>query len=273
VNRHLNKSVQIFPLSSADMADVAALQPEGWGDILPSIRFYCTSEFCHPLKATLDGKLVGIGTAIVHHSSAWLAHIIVHNDYRNAGIGTTITKSLIDLLSKTRCNTLFLLATALGEPVYRKFGFVAEAQYMFLDHGTLPSLTAETNLTLFDLKYYDSLLRFDQKVSGENREKLINAHLTGIRLFLEEKEIIGYYIPTLGEGPIVARDAHAGTELMKYRWMTTKTFCLPTNNEQGIHFLQRHGYQECRHASRMILGRKISWDGRQMYSRIGGNLG
>jgi GNAT superfamily N-acetyltransferase len=266
-------SVSIQQLTLEDLEHVGVLQPDGWGDILTSIRFYCTSGFCHPLKATIDDKLVGIGTAIIHGTTAWLAHIIVHKDHRKAGIGTTITKSLIDLVHKTSCQTMLLIATTLGEPVYRKLGFSVETRYLFLDNGTLPEPAGESNIIPFQQQYQDTLMQFDHRISGEYREGLFSAHLTDSKLFLDGGEITGFYIPSLGEGLIIASDPHAGIELMKYRWKLNKMFCIPVNNEFGISFLKQHGYETLREASRMILGKKIVWDASHIYSRIGGNLG
>lgn len=263
----------IEPLTAKDVEPAAALQPEGWGDILAPIRFYSTSRFCHPLKATIHDRIVGIGTAIIHESSAWLAHIIVGKDYRNAGIGAAITQSLVNLIRGTGCETMLLLATALGEPVYKKLGFNTEAKYVFLDHGDLPDPSKNDNVIAFNQQYRQPLLDFDKRVSGENREKLLNDHFIATKLFLHEHDIKGFYMPTLGDGLIISSDPVAGIELMKHKWKVNKMFCLPLSNVEGINFLERHGYKRIREASRMILGKKINWDGSQIYSRIGGNLG
>jgi ribosomal protein S18 acetylase RimI-like enzyme len=266
-------AMMILPLAASDVEPAAALQPEGWGDIQPSIRFYCTSSFCHPLKAIINDKLVGIGTAIIYGSTAWLAHIIVHKDYRKAGIGTAITQSLMQLVQQTACETIFLIATALGEPVYKKVGFEVEARYVFLDHGNLPEPCNDAHVVAFDQRHLEALLEFDNRVSGENRGILLTDHLSDIKLFVEDEGIKGFYIPTLGEGLIISSDPVAGMELMKHKSKLNKMFCIPVANVAGIKFLEQNGYQKIREASRMLYGKKIIWDGSRIYSRIGGNLG
>jgi len=268
-----HNDLTIQPLTAKDVEAAASLQPEGWGEILAPIRFYTTSLFCRPLKATIRNQIVGIGTAIIHERTAWLAHIIVGKDYRNAGIGAAITQSLIDLVRATGCETMQLLATALGEPVYKKLGFSVEAKYVFLDHGNLPEPSHDENVVSFDVRHRQTLLAIDKRVSGENREKLFNDHLIHCKLFLQQEEIKGFYLPTLGDGLIISGDPVAGIELMKHKSKLNKMFCLPMDNVSGINFLEQHGYKRLREASRMVLGKKINWDGRQIYSRIGGNLG
>ena len=132
-----NPTVQIEPFTSKDLEWIPHVQPEDWPDILPSIQYYCTSDFCFPLKATLGGKPAGIGCAIIHGRTAWLAHIIVGKGYRNSGIGTTITRSLIDLVNHTPCQSILLIATNLGEPVYKKVGFETQTEYLFFENTSL----------------------------------------------------------------------------------------------------------------------------------------
>jgi GNAT superfamily N-acetyltransferase len=265
-------AITIQPLTATDVEPAGVLQPEGWGDIRASIRFYCTSPFCHPLKATIDDKLVGIGTAIIHGTTAWLAHIIVHKDHRKAGVGTTITQSLMHLVRQKGCETVLLIATALGEPVYKKIGFEIEARYVFLDHGNPPE-SSDKNVIGFNERYREALLKLDNLVSGEYREKLLTDHLPDTKLFVQEAELKGFYIPTLGEGLIISSDPVAGIELMKCKSKLNKMFCIPLDNIAGIKFLEQHGYQRIREASRMVYGKKITWDGSRIYGRIGGNLG
>lgn len=267
-----NPDVRIEPLTAADLKEIAFLQPEGWGDILPSIQDYCILDFCFPLKATIGNTIVGIGTAIFHRSTAWLGHIIVHKDYRNFGIGTTITRSLIELVQKTPCKTILLIATALGEPVYKKLGFDIQTHYVFFENGFIPAEGSD-HIKPFEQKYVGSLLALDHSISGENRIELLQNHFTHARLHIENNSLVGFYLPTLGEGLIIASTADAGLALMKNRYADHKKICLPVDNRDGINFLLEHGFTELRRASRMVLGENFLWQASKMFSRIGGNLG
>jgi GNAT superfamily N-acetyltransferase len=264
--------LEIAPFTVQDLEIIPGLQPEGWPDIFPSIEYYCKSNFCFPLKASLSEKVVGIGTVIVHGDTAWLAHIIVNPDHRNAGIGAAITKALIEMSYKHSCRTLLLIATALGEPVYKKFGFEVDTKYLFFDHGMLvPQESPE--ISAFQRQYEKALFQLDRSVSGEDRRKLLSEHLSHTQVIIEQNLLTGFYMPTLGEGLIIAESPTAGLTLMKLRVTSTKKFCLPILNEHGIDFLNKNGFGEYRRASRMILGENLQWHGSKIYSRIGGNLG
>lgn len=264
---------EIESFTSYDLDAVAGLQPDGWPDIFPTIEYYCKTDFCFPLKATLAGKVVGIGTAIIHGYTAWLGHIIVSPNHRNAGIGSAITKALIDLSLRNSCRSLLLLATTLGEPVYKKFGFEVETKYLFFDNGISPSPEASPDITPFQKAHEEALFELDRFVSGEDRKKLLREHLNNTRVFVENNLLKGFYMPSLGEGLIIADSPAAGLALMKLRMASTKKFCIPILNENALNFLSQNGYAEYRRASRMILGEKVIWDGSKIYSRIGGNLG
>jgi len=264
---------EIESFTSHDLNAVAGLQPDGWPDIFPSIEYYCKSDFCFPLKATLAGKVIGIGTAIIHGNTAWLGHIIVSPNHRNAGIGSAITKALIDLSQRNSCRSLQLIATTLGEPVYKKFGFEVVTQYLFFDHGMSLSPQTSPEISPFQKPHEEALFELDRFVSGEDRKKLLCDHLNNSFVFVENNLLKGFYMPTLGEGLILADSPAAGLALMKLRTASTKKFCIPMVNENALNFLSQHGFTEYRKASRMILGEKVMWDGSKVYSRIGGNLG
>lgn len=268
-----NGNFAIETLTSGDLDDVRLLQPEGWGDILSYIQYYCVSDFCFPLKATVDGMVAGIGTAIIYGDTAWLGHIIVHKDHRNAGVGTKITKALIDVVHKTPCRTIMLIATSLGEPIYKKVGFEVQTQYVFLEDGELPIPDKfSKKITGFD-NNYEAMLQLDRSISGEDRKKLFKDHVNNASLFTDNKKLKGFYISTLGEGLIVADSTEAGFALMNIKSKINNKFCIPIDNEAGINYLTSHGYKESRRASRMIMGQKLTWHGSKLYGRIGGNLG
>ena len=123
--------MEIQDLKQSEVGLLIDLQPQGWRDISPIFDFYSKSAFCFPVKATIDNKIVGIGTTVIHNDIAWLAHIIVHHDNRNKGIGQLITQTLVDSSKAKKCHTIYLIATDLGAPVYEKIGFETETEYLF----------------------------------------------------------------------------------------------------------------------------------------------
>jgi len=266
--------MNLLPLTHADVNQITDLLPPGWDTALPSISFYTTSDFCFPMKLTRENKVIGTGTAIIHNDVAWLAHIIVHPDHRNQGIGQMITKALIEIANMKCCTTIYLLATELGEPVYSKLGFEPETEYL-LFKGEVQTdiylISKHIAACTPDFKKQISLL--DRQVSGEDRMFHLEPHLVSGFVYLEENKVIGYYLPGLGDGLIIASTITAGQELMRMRLMTKDFAVFPIDNVFATEFVQHAHFKEIRRQKRMRLGMKRQWEPSMIYNRIGGNLG
>ena len=86
-----------------------------------------------PVKISIENKIIGIGTGIVFGNTAWLAHIIVNPEFRRRGIGRKIVIELLNIIKNTGCETVSLIATELGCPIYEKAGFIEQTKYAFFE--------------------------------------------------------------------------------------------------------------------------------------------
>jgi RimJ/RimL family protein N-acetyltransferase len=266
--------VIIQPLSPDDISQIPPLLPPGWDTAMPAIKFYTTSEFCFPIKLTMDNKIVGTGTTIIHRDVAWLAHILVHPDHRNQGIGRFITQRLVETANEKNCKTIYLLATELGEPVYRKIGFEPETEYVTYKGELQIEAWVDThNIVTYADHLKEPISTLDTRVSGEDRMFHLEQHLSSGFVYVVDNIVEGYYLPTLGDGLIIATTSEAGHALMTLR-MTTKDFAVfPMDNESATAYIQQHSFTEIRRQKRMRLGVKRNWQPAYIYNRIGGNLG
>ena len=261
-------------IESSDLQFLATLQPEGWGDITPAYQFYVSSRFCFPIKVIIDKKIIGIGAAIIHNEVAWLGQIIVHPDFRKKGIGKKITEVLVDMSKAKHCETIYLIATDLGAPIYESIGFKTETQYLFFKDIKIdpPCLTSQFTVP-FEEIYREQIIKMDKIISGENRAHHLEEHFSKSYIFKENKKVEGYFLPTLGEGLIIANSPKAGIELMKFRFINKENAILPVDNSDAINFLHDNNIKEHRSAKRMRLGTERKWQPENIYNRIGGNLG
>ncbi len=266
--------MDIQPLEHSDLNLITDLIPPGWDTALPAIQFYTTSDFCFPIKVTMDNKMVGTGTSIIHHDVAWLAHILVHHDYRNQGIGQLITKTLVEIANSKSCYTIYLLATELGEPVYTKVGFESETEYVtYKGEMQNDALVDGENIVAYTGNLKKQISNLDRQVSGEDRMFHLEAHLSSGFVFLQENLVHGFYLPTLGDGLIIATSSAAGQALMRLR-MTMKDFAVfPIDNVSATNFIQQYPFTEVRRQKRMRFGLKRNWQPAHIFNRIGGNLG
>jgi len=266
--------MQFETITTHDLDKIRKIQPEDWTDIIPDISFYIRSSFCHPIKAQINGEIVGTGTSIVFDRTGWIAHIIVEREYRNKGIGSAVVNELLESLKQNSIASCSLIATELGKPVYLKAGFRVVGEYSFFQREKpWRDSPVSKKIIPFQEDFRSQIYELDKKVSGEKREKLLTDFLTNSLLYIENDKVLGYFIPDLKEGLIFADTDEAGLELMKLKYSKAEKAVLPSDNTAGLKFLKQHGFIEIKKASRMILGKDIDWKPEKIFSRIGGNLG
>lgn len=262
------------PIKPVDLNAIADLQPDDWNDIIPSISYYIRSGFCYPVKVTIGEKIVGIGALIVLGDTSWLAHIIVQPEYRNRGIGLKIVEYLLEYPNARSSHSFLLIATKLGEPIYKKTGFRTVTEYVFFDRKQEWShQPVSQKIISFSELHRAQLIELDKRITGENRQRILNEHLPKSKVYANGNKILGYFLPDFFNGLIVADTAEAGIELMKLKYAAIDNAVLPVENISGIHFLKQNGFIESSRAFRMILGEDLKWQPAKIYSRIGGNLG
>src|ERR1044072_6303905 len=76
--------------------------------------------------AVRDGRLVGTTTTTIYDELAWIGMVLVDPQHRRQGIAAQLMNVALDYL-KDKVETIKLDATALGQPVYEKFGFRVES--------------------------------------------------------------------------------------------------------------------------------------------------
>jgi hypothetical protein len=266
--------VEVQTLNHTDLNLLSDLQPDGWQSITPSFDFYTRSSFCFPVKIISDDKIAGIGTTIIHHDVAWLAHIIVHKDYRRKGIGKLITETLVDSLKSKNCETIYLLATDLGAPVYEKVGFETETEYLFFkDIKLAKDLPISIMIEPYTQEFNQQIAEIDRINSGEDRMFHFEDHLQNGFVYREDAIIKGFYLPTFGDGLIIANDSSAGLELLKLHLKSNERIYFPKDNLVATNYLYENGFKETSAVKRMRLGKKRDVSLKNIYNRIGGNLG
>ncbi|MEP7164799.1 MAG: GNAT family N-acetyltransferase [Ferruginibacter sp.] len=262
------------PLLYSDFPYLKEFEPPNWGDLVPRFKYHIESSFCDPVKLTIEGMIVAIGTIIFHKDSAWLASIIVHPDHRNRGYGKKITQQLVDRIDTKKFSTIYLDATDLGYPVYIKLGFEQEASYAHLkSEQNITGLQVAASVISYKEKYRQQVLELDKTISCENRQETITENLITAKVYINDGRVEGFYLPSLSNGLIIAENDAAGIELVKCRLENNYYAILPSVNETAINFLQQNDLVQFRISRRMFMGKKREWKGDRIYNRISGQLG
>jgi GNAT superfamily N-acetyltransferase len=265
--------MQILSLTKSDLDSLPQIQPHDWNDIRIPISSYLEPDYIFPFKAVIDGVLVGTGTAILHEKTGWLATIVTHSEYRNQGIGKQITEHLLALLQNHQCEHIYLMATALGEPVYQKVGFITESQYDFYKNISLENLPISENVSPYQSDYKQAIFELDRMISGEDRSQHLETFLADSFVYLENEKVEGVYFPRLGDGLIVANTPEAGVELMKKRFQKFTIASFPQENKVAHDFMESSGYEPVMTHARMHFQKPMPWKPEGLYNRVGGNIG
>jgi len=266
--------MQILPLEYKETNLISDLQPEGWNDLKPSFDFYVQSPFCFPIKVVIDDVIVGLGATIIHNDVAWLGHVIVHADQRGNGIGQRITQSLIDTAKQNKCGTIYLIATKLGAPVYEKLGFITDTEYLFFkDIKFDKELVISDHVIPYEQAFKDEISIIDKMAAGEERMMHLESSLENGFVYMNNHKVEGFYLPTLGDGLIVANNSSAGLELLKLHLKSNDKVSFPIDNLLAKDFLYNNGFKEYDVAKHMRLGNIRPLKLENIYNRIGGNVG
>lgn len=267
-----------------DLEAVGQLRPEGWGDIVPPIRFYLDEPSCTTFVAEQENRIIGVANGTCWGATGWIGPIIVGTLARGQGLGTLLTKTIMEHLHAQGCGTLLLIATEFGKPVYEKLGFTTASRYCFLKAEQLTpveSNDASSLLRAVQPSDLPKLAELDRRAAGENRvtvlEKLLR-HNGGWVLPREDGSgLRGYYLhgDPWGSGPIVAEDEEAGRMLLQQALVVEQHLSIGVSelNIVAIEYLQSIGFAIVRYADRMVLGEHPAWHPDMIYARISGSLG
>ena len=182
-----------------------------------------------------------------------------------------MTQALIEQARTFEAQTIQLVATEMGEPLYKKVGFRNIGEYAFMKEGETTEPT--TRCTSYHPKYREEILALDFAASGEDRQTLLEPHLSQALVYCGDR-LSGFYMPTLGEGLIIADNEEAGISLMKNKLARAWLYiAIPRGNPPALEFLKSLGHKEYRVGKRMALGPEIPWHPKMIFGRIGGNLG
>jgi len=268
-------SFNISPFNVHLLSQLELLPPREWQSNAYELFLYNEWQpWFFPYQVIIDNKLVGFGMFFLFEENAWLGWILVHKKFRNLGIGSAISKHLIDKASEMGAKNFILTATELGMPVYEKLGFKTTSYYRFFNPPELlkPQYNRSKmrNATHHDL---EKILQLDFEATGERRSKLTENHLEDC-IVLNDDGIKGFYMPNLGNGFIVALDKFSGFELLNFRLKRNKKpIAVPDQNTDTIEYLLQLGFTEGYKIPRMVLGSEPTWNPALIFSRAAGYCG
>ncbi len=194
---------------------------------------------------------------------------------RGKGLGYEMTKFLVAFLENKGCETQLLIATELGESIYKKFGFRKLTEYQSFYSELDNDFNFTNSVRKLELSDLESVYKLDLETNSEDRTHLIDKFYNhGFGYFNDDNELLGFYLPEFGRGLVLSKDKQAGIELIKLKHSTKgKRTLLPIENQNGIQLLEKMGLNKGEKSSRMILGKENKWMPNNIYSYGSGYCG
>ena len=130
----------------------------------------------HFLVAERDGAIVGTGASVGFGPTGWIGGIAVAPEARGERLGQALTEAVIEALGPRE--TLLLLASDAGRPIYERLGFEVEDRYavFWSPPDAAPAPDGLRRLTAADR---DAVLALDARVTGETRTLAVDVGLEG----------------------------------------------------------------------------------------------
>lgn len=260
----------MLPLTAQDIDALTPLQPPEWSsDIRLVFRTHIAHDYFEAVKIEWDGQIVAVGELIYLATSVWIGNVIVHPAYRRRGLGKQIMQTL---MQKAGTRPQYLLATPKGLPLYEKLGFQTIGRYLFFEANFTEQSTEK--IRLIQPAERQIVLEMDRQASGDERQVILLNHLEGCLVYVDDNEVRGFYIPSLGEGLVVAKTWEAGLSLLGKRNADGKPYVVvPEANLPLVEYLRAKSGEPFRMATFMLIGAPVVRQPKMVFSRIGGYIG
>lgn len=234
--------------------------------------------------AELDGVPVGTTTACDFGPIAWVAMVLVDPDARGRGVGTALVTHAVEAFDALGVLSIRLDATPLGEPLYRRLGFVAEYPLTRFQ-GEPDGIEEATGASPLDSRRINELLILDCLVTKTVRYRLLARLLDEdpgeTRIHASEGVLDGYLMSRPGAfatqiGPCIGRP-RAGAALLaealaRHRGRPV-VVDIPAANEGARQIVQAAGLAPRRELMRMVRGFPIEDDPGSIWASSGPEMG
>ena len=260
-------TVHLRPARARDIADVVRTLTLAFGEPLrnDTWQWILDAQEGAIFVAERRDQIVGTGAGLGFGPTGWIGGLGVEPGSRRRGIATRLTGQVVQWLRDQGAGTLLLQATAQGQPVYERLGFVAEGAYRMW--AVPPSrrgrrLDGRQGLRPLRAADLDAVLALDREVTGEDRGLAVRgAWASGGYVLDDGRDIRGYHLHTpWGPGPTVAADADAGLVLLDAAQRTESVRVgIPGANTAAVQAMAGRGYEEVPGTQRMRLGPPVDW--------------
>jgi GNAT superfamily N-acetyltransferase len=257
----------------------------GWNQLEADWRRLIELEPGGGFVADCDGAPVGTVTTCRFGTVAWIAMMLVDEQYRGRGIGRRLMDCALDYLDARGVHSVRLDATPLGQPLYESLGFVVEATFTRFQ-GVLDRAGESPKLEVVcSLDGLDEVAALDREVTGTDRRPLLSRlydeHPWSLRGVRGVRGITGFLMARPGAralqiGPCIG-DENAGRLLFadaRQRYAGEPVFVdIPTSNASATALALALGLEAGRQFTRMGRGPRVAEQLSRLWASAGPEKG
>ena len=262
----VSTAIEIRLLFESDIPAAMQLkEAAGWNQTEEDWRRLLMLEPDGCFGAIKDGRLVGTTTTTTYGNDlAWIGMVLVDPQHRRQGIAAKLMNVALEYL-KDKVATIKLDATALGQPVYEKFGFEVES---LIERWSGTASTQERNTRSEATVDRSELFALDQLAFNADRSRLLDAlisiaSVSPVLVRDADGSLSGYALARRGTradyvGPLIAKDSEQPETLLDQvlSQLNGRRVYIDFNKECGVstNVLSERGFVKERDLIRMSAG-------------------
>lgn len=222
--------------------------------------------------AEINSEPAGTTTCCAFGDIGWIAMVLVHKKFQGRGIGEKLVRKAIEYLNNSGVQTIRLDATAQGQRLYEKLGFISEFEVVrFAGKAKAKSsdITHWNKGVDSGVNNLKELAQFDEHISATDRELLIKALDSKTYYYIKDNEgkLLGYANYRIGRhaiqiGPSIALNSNTGILLLDFMVAHLENkecyIDIPTPNISATNWAIENGFKPQRSFIRMYKGKWVN---------------
>ena len=247
---------------------VAITQKMNWGLSKQDFEFATELEPDGCFVLLDDSEKIGLATTVSYDKIAWFGNLVVKENKRNKGAGSTLVTHALEYLKSRNVETVGLYAYMERIPFYRRLGFKSDSEFLVLKGKGFASdsTVAAKRVTNEDL---DEIVNFDRSCFGASRKKVLGPIIADpdnlCYAVCKKDEVSGYGITKkygmMAElGPLVCKKGkkNIAVELLKKILDRLPgievSMLVPAKETLIVSTLRKEGFRESFKVQRMLFG-------------------
>ncbi|MEM2912041.1 MAG: GNAT family N-acetyltransferase [Candidatus Bathyarchaeia archaeon] len=222
-----------------------------------------------------DSEKIGITTTVSFGRVGWIGNVIVNENLRRRGAGSTLIKHAIKYLKSKGTETIGLYSYKEKVNFYTQLGFERDLEFTVLKGKAFPSSRIEASIRKIEESDIPKIVTFDSFYFGAWREKLLEK-IAGAKenlgyCHIENGEIFGYAMAKVFDhyaeiGPLICRRENSTTAVALLKKILKElegfevSMCLPKKEEELVSMLLDAGFTESFDVIRMFHGQSTFKD-------------